>query len=380
MIEHKIFEYPPQDNRLAGLDHLRTLATLLVFMYHYGHQFHSPSWLTVAGKYGWTGVDLFFVLSGYLIASKLFTKIGKNQKISLKSFFINRFFRIVPAYLVVVTLYLCLPILRESGSLAPLWKYLTFTQNLGLDLRLHPTFSHAWSLCIEEQFYLMLPLILMALVSFNAVTKGAAILAGLFVAGFFARLISWYSLVLPFSSASDYWAYWWKWLYYPTYCRLDGLLFGVSIAALFQFKPTWKAQLQKYGNLLLLASLSVLTGALYLCRDEKTFSSSIYGFPLFDFGYGLLVLSALCRSCILFRYRSTTTYKLAVLSYSIYLIHKSTIHLTQDFFAAHHIDPKGNVMFLLSIIATVAGACLLNQLIEKPFLKFRERLLRESSG
>jgi peptidoglycan/LPS O-acetylase OafA/YrhL len=54
---------------------------------------------------------------------------------------------------VVVALYFCFPYVREREALAPLWKYLTFTQNLELDISSQGTFSHAWSLCIEEQFY-----------------------------------------------------------------------------------------------------------------------------------------------------------------------------------------------------------------------------------
>lgn len=62
-------------NKLWGLDHLRALAIILVFFFHYGRLFPHPEWTTTLGKFGWTGVDLFFVLSGYLISS-----VRKNEQ------------------------------------------------------------------------------------------------------------------------------------------------------------------------------------------------------------------------------------------------------------------------------------------------------------
>ena len=86
------------DKKLYGLDHLRAFAIILVFLYHYGRLFPHPQWTNAISTFGWAGVDLFFVLSGYLIASQLFKKIAHQQKISLKQFFIKRTFRILPAY------------------------------------------------------------------------------------------------------------------------------------------------------------------------------------------------------------------------------------------------------------------------------------------
>lgn len=111
--------------KLYGLDHLRALAIILVFFFHYfivsGGQ---PEWLPNVASFGWTGVDLFFVLSGFLISSQLFSQIKNRQSISLKTFFVKRFFRIIPAFLVTVSLYFFLPFFREKEALPPLWKFL----------------------------------------------------------------------------------------------------------------------------------------------------------------------------------------------------------------------------------------------------------------
>lgn len=151
-----------RSERLYGLDHLRAAAILLVFMYHY-RAFKHPDWIDSIGRFGWTGVDLFFVLSGFLISGQLFQEIKNTGEIGLKTFYIKRFFRIFPAYFFTLFLYFTFPFFREREALSPLWKFVSFTQNYGLNVINRGTFSHAWSLCIEEQFYLILPLLLLIL-------------------------------------------------------------------------------------------------------------------------------------------------------------------------------------------------------------------------
>lgn len=119
--------YPPNNadpdatgkHHLNGLDHLRAFAILFVFLYHYQF-FGHPDWEKNISQFGWTGVDLFFVLSGYLIAGQLFASIKRNAPIHLHEFFIKRFFRIIPAYLVMLALYSLFPLLRERDPLSPL--------------------------------------------------------------------------------------------------------------------------------------------------------------------------------------------------------------------------------------------------------------------
>jgi peptidoglycan/LPS O-acetylase OafA/YrhL len=369
----------PSVHKLSGLDNLRAFAILYVFLFHYSILFPSPEWLYSIAKFGWTGVDLFFVLSGYLISSQLFAGIAKNQRISFREFFLKRFFRIIPAYVLVVALYFLFPLLREREPLAPLWKYLTFTHNLGLDLRTQRTFSHAWSLCIEEQFYLFFPLILIALIHFRAVKKGAILLVFFFVAGFCARIYAWYSFLEPVVGSDDFWAPWYKWIYYPTYSRLDGLLTGVSIAAIFQFRPQLKMWLQRYGNFSLLAGVAVLTGAYFLCEEQMSFNASIFGFPIISFGYGLIVIGAISPGVFLYRFQSGITANIATLSYAIYLIHKMVIHVSQEQLAKLGIPAESEWMFILCLFTSVAGALLLNRLIEKPFLKLRDSVLKTNT-
>lgn len=365
----------PPSTKLHGLDHLRALAITLVFVYHYGHLFPHPEWTNAVSEFGWTGVDLFFVLSGYLISAQLFSNLAQDKKISFRVFYLKRFFRIIPPYLVVVALYFCFPFIREREALAPLWKYLTFTQNLGLDLRTQGTFSHAWSLCIEEQFYLFLPLILAILSYFKALNRGFVILFALFLVGIIGRFYVYQTHVEPFSDDDDLGFYWYKWIYYPTYSRLDGLLFGVGIAALCQFKPHIKERISKFGNLFLLISIGILATAYFLCSDQTTVEASVFGFPLVSFGYALMVFGAISPTSFLYTFSSKTTTFIATLSYSLYLSHKFLIHLTQEQFLKWGFAQDSNGVFWVCILTCILGAFLMNKIIEKPFLKIRNRVI-----
>src|ERR1700761_5545897 len=114
---------------LAGLDHLRALAIVLVVIYHYNMFGHPAGLYEHIGNVGWTGVDLFFVLSGYLIGGQLLGRVARHQPVNYGEFYFKRLLRIIPAYLVVVLLYLTIPAFTERSTLPPLWRFLTFTQN-----------------------------------------------------------------------------------------------------------------------------------------------------------------------------------------------------------------------------------------------------------
>ena len=366
-----------QPEKLHGLDHLRTLAIAWVFFFHYP-DLDMPEWAWQVKDFGWVGVDLFFVLSGFLIARQLFVEFKETQTISLKQFFIKRFFRIIPVYLVVVAIYFLVPVFREKESLAPLWKFLTFTQNIGLNPSVHGTFSHAWSLCVEEQFYLFFPLIILAAAWLKISRKGAFIILAFFLFTCLIRLYIWNKYIPALIASNDNEStFWVTWIYYPTYTRLDGLLCGISIAGLTVFYPQLKEKLNNYANLLLLAGIAILVGGYYLSFARLSFNANVYGFPVIAIGFAILVLTAISPACILYKLRSRISTSVAILSYSIYLVHKGIRHLCFVYFGKLGIDEESIWMLLLSIVFSVLAALILRYAVEKPFLQIRDKLLRK---
>src|SRR2546421_9681069 len=146
--------------RQPGLDLLRALAIIVVVIYHAAlFGFKLPGRVD---RFGWIGVDLFFVLSGYLIGGQLLASLARGNQINLGRFFARRVLRIMPAYFAVLAIYFLLPSWREYPEMSqPLWKFLLSVQNIALHGG--TAFSHAWSLAVEDQFYLALPFLLLFL-------------------------------------------------------------------------------------------------------------------------------------------------------------------------------------------------------------------------
>jgi peptidoglycan/LPS O-acetylase OafA/YrhL len=275
----------------------------------------------------------------------------------------------------VLILYFSFPYLSEWGHLSPFWRYITFTLNFGLDLKTYGTFTHAWSLCVEEQFYLILPLCFWLFTYFKAGKKAVYLIAALFIGGFVLRIFCWEHFVAP-NLSDNLRPLWNQYVYYPTYNRLDGLLVGVSIAGLFTFYPVVKQTVNKHSNLVMLAGVLLLIAGYFVCIERESFNTGTYGFPLISVAFGLLVAAVVCPSNIFFNLKSKATSLIATLSYAIYLIHKIVIHVTQDLLGKAGMDKNSSLVMLICIITTITGALVMRYAVEKPALKARNRILQ----
>ncbi len=362
--------------KFHGLDHLRAIAIILVLIFHYTYFFEHPTWWPTFARFGWTGVDLFFVLSGFLITYPLFEKIKNGKKIVYKHFFIKRAFRILPVYLVVVAIYFLFPILRERDTLPEFWRYLTFTHNFGLDASITNAFSHAWSLCVEEHFYIFLPLTLIVLQNKKWFKYSYLIIVTLFIVGFFLRNYFWtngYAMLLEGPKNIPLWT---EYVYFPTYNRLDGLLVGVTVAGIYVFSPILWNRLSKRGNLLVTIGCVILALCYFFCSELATYETSLVGFPLISIGYGILVMGAISPSSFLYRIKSNTMTSIAKLSYGLYLIHKIAIYVAQTVCSDLGIDPSGGLMVIISAISCLLMALVLYLVVEKPFMSLRQKILK----
>lgn len=333
-------------SRIHGLDTLRALAIVLVLMYHYGVVAGGSDFGAV-GRIGWAGVDLFFVLSGYLIGNQLL-----SQQAPLRPFFGRRLLRTLPNYLVVLAAYLLFPVALGGTATAPLWRFLTFTQNFGLQYG--QTFTHSWSLCIEEQFYLVLPLAILLLRRAGAMWVAMA----LAVAGAITfRAQAWSDGMQPFSQE----------LYYSTFARFDELLPGVAIAMLKNFHRPLYQRILRHGNLLLAVGLALACWLLVHFEDETLFITA-FGFTLLAVAFSLLLLAALSENSVLARVRVPGAESLALWSYAIYLAHKPLYKVVSE---GMGIDKHGAPGIALVMLAGVAGGWLLYQVVEQPFMRRR---------
>nr|WP_279324400.1 acyltransferase [Chryseobacterium pyrolae] len=365
--------------RLYGLDHLRALAILLVLMYHY-RAFKHPAWIDTIGKFGWTGVDLFFVLSGFLISGQLFKEIEKSGSISLKTFFTKRFFRIIPPYCFTLFLYFAFPFFRERESLSSFWKFVTFTQNYGLDVINRGTFSHAWSLCIEEQFYLLLPLMLLIAVKTKVLRYTVFFAVILILFSMTARFTLWENSIVPVLDTEDFWKEWYMKIYYPTHTRLDGLAVGVLVGFFMQYSSRFQRMVHDNGNQLFIFGAVLLGISFRICNDQVSKGASVFGFTCVAFSYGIILMSAVSRSCFLFKSKSYMTAELAGLSYAVYLSHKGMIHMIQYGLDKLGMETSDNICLLICLLGCIAGGLFYRFVIEKPSSKLKYRILSKKSG
>lgn len=359
--------------RYPGLDTLRALAIVLVIMQHMPRSLF-PEWFLHIKYSGWIGVDLFFVLSGYLIGSQLLRPYAQGTRPQVGKFYVRRVLRVLPAYLVVVVLYFVVPVFREQPRIVPLWRFLTFTQNFGFNVFATGAFSHAWSLCVEEHFYLALPVVVLLLLRRPSVRKSCGFALVLLAAGVALRFWLWSHYLKPaYHDEEQFPILYWKLIYYPSYARLDGLIAGVATAAISIFRPEWWRRFTSHGNLLLALGALVLAGAVWFFQDMSSFAASVVEFPILAAGFGLMAASALSDTGILAKSRVPGATALATLAYSIYLTHKEVMHIDRELFG-RHVQMNGAVGWAIYVPTILLAGTILYVSVERPFLILRERL------
>jgi peptidoglycan/LPS O-acetylase OafA/YrhL len=356
--------------RQPGLDLLRALAIIVVVIYHAAlFGFKMPGGVD---RFGWIGVDLFFVLSGYLIGGQLLAPLARDESIKLGRFFARRALRIMPAYFVVLAIYFLLPSWREYPDMSqPLWKFLLSVQNI--ELHGGTAFSHAWSLAVEDQFYLCLPFILLLA---NRWPRAALLIPGVIVFGgiLLRTFLVWQNPAADFGVSFRAFQ---SWIYYPTWTRLDPLVFGVVLAAIERFRPAWWKRLTNYAIWLWLPGLALIAYALYLGEGEYlTVAAAIWQFPLVALGMAALLICAVSPRLPFRRVAIPGAAFVASIAYSAYLIQKLAIHFVAQFCTTHNIALTSASALVLVEICVYAVATILFLAVERPFLQLRHRIAR----
>jgi peptidoglycan/LPS O-acetylase OafA/YrhL len=333
-------------SRNAWLDTLRAIAILSVLLCHVSSSFRQlhpdgdGGWLAAAGI-GGHGVDLFFVLSGWLLGCLLLNEKKTTSKINIKRFWVRRWLRTLPAYYAILLLTLGQRILQERGQVEDTF-YFVFVQNYAFDPL--PFFVISWSLCIEEQFYLLIAPLLFILRRKEWITVALALL-----------------ILIPMAG---------RWLVgdsnpWMTHLRIDGCAFGVLLAHVHINHPRlwkWLHFLAPWGILIGLGALLIL--ALQRFRGE-------YGeMPLA--GYTLL------SGCLVVQSQATWFWKqkasnsllryIASRSYSLYLVHIEALAI-----ARRLDDGRFLVYLLVTVLFSLILAELLHRYVERPFMTFRDR-------
>jgi len=359
---------PSSHSRLIGLDLLRVFAVLLVMGRHYPFPSEAPaawqSFAKVIATGGWVGVDLFFVLSGFLVSGLLFREHATSGSVSAGRFLIRRAFKIYPAFWVMIGGVVLFRMLNGTKLVpAQIFSELLFVQNYFTALC-----GHTWSLAVEEHFYLFLSCLIVWLVRRQPSRPFDAIPI-MFVCVAVSCLVfrAWQRTVfVPFDAMKHS---------FPSHLRIDSLMFGVLLSYWWHLKADAVdfARLRRWSGLLLFASLLGFIPA-FLFPLEQSWWIPVAGVVLFYIASGGLILGALG---IEWRKENKFLRSLAWMgghSYSVYLWHSFVffgLFKTITHFAGR--SPHWLVALAYFLLASWGIGILMARLVEVPVLKFRDK-------
>lgn len=352
--------------RDQSLDFVRGIAILLVIGAHFpfdvrGDRFASA--LAYPGlKVGWVGVDLFFVLSGFLIGGLLMREAENTGHIEAKRFLARRAFKLLPAYAAYVLLAGFVLVPSRAPEMGP--NLLQVQNYMGTPLK------HTWSLAVEEHFYLFLTfsLWLMAwrrMLSFQSVLKLCTTIIA------FAMLARVVGILFGQSPQSTF---------HYTHTRIDTLALGIILAALRQFRPETFERLGQHRTEL----VSVLAGAIAFVFAVPKYSvlMATIGYWIVALGSAAALVLLVCSKPgmgVLGKARATRLYAvvagLGFYSYGIYLWHRTGYRLflkvEQELGFSATVDFYVGTVFY--VVGGVLAGIMMTKLVELPALALRER-------
>jgi peptidoglycan/LPS O-acetylase OafA/YrhL len=343
----------PRGN-VPGLDVLRTAAILLVFGGHFAAEFHaSPKIASLPFFYwGWTGVDLFFVLSGILIGGQLWKELRASGSVQIGKFLLRRGLRIWPLYYALWGFLAAEVIVIHrpfSGMLADAF----FLSNY-----FHSQIGGGWSLSTEEQFYIFAP------VSIFVLSKWLkpAWLWTLPAAG--CVVLPMLRFLLSRGSPLNLWEMKQK-MYFPFHTHSDGLALGLLIAWVAAFYPQRMAS--TFFRLRVSVVLAAMGAALWL------FNPVVFNFSALASVYGALAFFIMAMPSVGKLLGWQGFYVVSRLSYGMYLNHFGLLPRLATVFGKW-CPPEGPLFwfwYLVSMLVCLAFSVLTFQLIEWPFLRIR---------
>ncbi|GAB0257078.1 acyltransferase family protein [Staphylococcus pseudintermedius] len=346
---------------MPGLDGVRAVAVIAIIIYHL-----NPQWLSG----GFLGVDTFFVISGYLITSLLLTEYHNTGKIELMSFWLRRVKRLIPAVLFLVMGVIVLSLIFmpteiqkvRADSIAAIfyvsnWWYIMQNVDYFEQFAVQPL-KHLWSLAIEEQFYLVFPIVLLSLLSFIRRLKSIRII---FLILLVISMIAMMVLYVPNENVAR--------VYFGTDTRIQTLLMGVLLALVwppFQLKAKVNRQMRTMIDTAGVVGLAIL----FICFKFVSETNSILyygGFFLISTVTLLVIASSVHPSGYFAKFLGNKVFTfIGSRSYSLYLWHYPIIVLIHHQFVQGQIPP---LVYVVEILLIVLMAEFSYKFIEQPFRK-----------
>ncbi|MFN8267771.1 MAG: acyltransferase [Chitinophagales bacterium] len=364
-------------NRNIGLDILRSIAIWNVLLMHIAIVLYAAKIIPIVWLPLPDGVDVFFVLSGYLIGKMMFKSFvaEQNTTTALKKFLVSRWFRTLPNYYFLTFVVFALLVVSKRHFFFPIYN-LTFTQNLSP--KIYNFYAETWSLCIEEWYYVIVPLFIyiLTLGNKNTLTQKHFLAIVLFLLIVSPILRYFYAKDFVFVNAKSFFDY-----RMITFIRLDSIAYG-TLAAYFSI--VYKQKWEQYKNAFFkIGGIILLLNTMYLFCILNEFlpvhHAYITNLNFIFNGIGVLLMlpkieSVQLKNENLHRFFTHTS----IISYSMYLL-QMTIILNIAiliFMAVARINLYSVSLFVVLYVLVVYYISNLNyKHIELPFLKLRDKVL-----
>jgi peptidoglycan/LPS O-acetylase OafA/YrhL len=334
------------NTRYANIDLFRTIAIVMVVFFHAVNMSRPPLWFWKLAETGSLGVDLFFVLSGFLIGTLYFKEHQKFGSVSISRFIGRRIFRTVPMYWLFMPLaYLPVFLVKKTPFD---WQYLFFLQNYIVEM---PFYVISWSLCVEEHFYLILPFVMPFFL--NNWGQNFPKLSNFWKVGWYLLIL--FILLTPsvlrtlnFQNHLENNTF--GYYHTATHFRYEGLLLGVVLAAISIYKPLVLQRLISYKNILFVVTPLLVISTAYVPEYMR---HSVY--------YTLVALFFALTLGVLYVHKPIKiashrlNHVIAISSYSTYLVHSLVIHAWVQVFNKLHIPTPFITAPIMFVSAFLVG-------------------------
>ena len=354
------------ENRIFGYDIIRAAAILLVMVGHVlGFVYSGEYSFFLSFLSGFLGVELFFVLSGVLIGKLLIDVFNsENIRQKLKKFIVRRWLRTLPLYFVMLFVYWFANyyLYSDNNQDVALWKYVFFIQNF---FKVQPTFfGISWSLSIEEWFYVLFPFVLFLIKKINT-TISTKKLFGIGISVFLIYFLVMRFLAFPNSNFTFY-----EGVRKVAFFRLDAIAFGILMA--FGFEYFKEIISSKKYQLLAIGILILIFNQYFIFKNNY---SNLYYFNTIYYsvlGLGIALIFPFFKEI---KTQNSLLIKpitfISKISYSLYLVH----WLVYKFLDLIYFNAiSGSIKFILFFILSFVVAIFTYQFIEKPMMKFRNKI------
>lgn len=337
-----------QQERIKSLDGLRGIAILLVLTFH----LLSFGPLTSVFMFGWMGVDLFFVLSGFLITGILIDT--KNEKAFYKTFLIRRALRILPLYYAVVIAFALIAPLFQVTSWFEKYQFYFWTHTSNYLFLTHGFFKplgHFWSLAIEEQFYLVWPFVVLFLTPKLIIRISLLLIA----VGIYLRLTienKYLTYGLPFA-------------------HLDGLLIGAIIS--FYYKSNKDLLFNYSKQFLFVCAVVFFFFLVYGVLTGNNLHENPFSFTIASIFFGSLLVACIAVKNIANALSNKVLLFFGKYSYGMYIFNSIFYHYSSWWYINKLSEMQKLLMYAVVFILTVIVSYLSYNLFEVRFLRLKER-------